>query len=380
MSKTTSSMALGLALCAMTAAAIAGCDDGPTLVTTGSGAGTGAGGAGAGGSGAGGKVTECPAGEADCDTSPDCETKVWDNPAHCGSCGNACSADGYCNKDTCAEPEVLAEAAGTDLTVTAQYVVWTDKMTGELRRVPVVGGKDELLLSGQPAPRSLTTDGKNVYWTSLADAKIRSIAADAAPGTAAAELGAGDGPAQAIACDGTRVFWAEAGNIHAQAMAGGAPEVVVSGDVFVSALALGTSDLYFSSQDDCIHRTTKSGADLAAVATDEAAPWGVVTDETATYWLTTTFPCSVRKRTHTGELSTLVVTDDSCAFGPLTGDEKNVYWPQWDSEEIWQADKSDGTTFRLAGNAGHVRAMAMDATHLYWISSNHGTIMRIARK
>jgi len=354
------SVVVVVGLCGGIWALAQGCDDGPVdSLPAGSGGGsltavgstaTGLGGSGTADPGAGGKGGKggdegnCPPAEPDC------------------------------------APEVVAEEGGTDLTVTPTHVVWTNAMTGELRRAPIAGGKAELLVGGQAAPRKLTTDGLYVYWTSAADGKIRRIEADAPEGTAAEELAGAAGPAQAITNDGATLYWAEGGNVHSQPIGSANPTVVMSGTAFVSVLAPGDTDLFFTSPDNGIYKTAKSGGVSSSIATDEASPWGIGVDQTAVYWITTGTPCSVRRRTQQGELTTFALTGDSCAFGPLAIDATHVYWPTWQSQEIWQADKATGTVLRVAGNAGHVPAMALDATHVYWISSSHPRIMRMPKK
>ncbi|AUX25543.1 uncharacterized protein SOCEGT47_060900 [Sorangium cellulosum] len=52
--------------------------------------------------GAGGGLT-CPDHRADCDGDAEngCETRLKNDPDHCGSCGNACSDDSRCHQGEC---------------------------------------------------------------------------------------------------------------------------------------------------------------------------------------------------------------------------------------------------------------------------------------
>lgn len=101
---------------------------------------------GQGGGAGGGDI--CPAGFANCDASPDCETTVTDNPLSCGGCGIVCI--GACIGTTCNDP--IHISAGFDhtcaITALGDLYCWGRNVSREIG----VGSSDAMVLVPTKVP------------------------------------------------------------------------------------------------------------------------------------------------------------------------------------------------------------------------------------
>lgn len=332
--------------------------------------------------GTGGVVNDCPIeGTANCEpSSDDCETTVIDNPAHCGSCNNACSAAGYCLGQACAEPELLAEGAlvadSQDLVVTSTHAYWTTINALTVARVPVGGGIPESFVTGQKGYLlTATPDGATIFWVCSDEGTIRTSPTNAASG-GTGTIFANSGNVLSITNDGTRVFWSGNGGIYSKAISGGAVTDVASDTGSIAGLAVDSAFVYWTVfAADAVRRAPKAGGATTSIATAESTPWPSTVDQAGLYWLNISAPSySIRKWTFGGQPVTLATGDKGLLFPDLEADATRLFWAD---PQIWQVDKSGGPAFRLSTLEGSSLKIAASGGHVYWVSKSAGKLMRI---
>ena len=108
----------------------------------------------------------------DCDRSPlnGCETDLWQDPRHCGSCDARC--DGVCSRRGCHVPELISDRAITprsSMAVTADYVYFLSREEPDgsvrLMRVATFGGPPEVFTENLPLFEQVAIfDGRIYLW------------------------------------------------------------------------------------------------------------------------------------------------------------------------------------------------------------------------
>ncbi|HEY8086318.1 MAG TPA: hypothetical protein VIF09_00685, partial [Polyangiaceae bacterium] len=143
-------------------------------------------------------------------------------------------------------PSALA-TDGADL-VWAEYGPTAD--AGSVRRVPLDGGGSTLLAAAQASPASVATYAGFVYWASLGDGTVRRVKDD---GTGPVEtVSAGEIAPAAVYADATGVYWIDAGTgpdyldgaLRRADLAGGNATTMMSGLVNLQAMAVDDVDVY----------------------------------------------------------------------------------------------------------------------------------------
>lgn len=338
--------------------------------------------------GTGGTVNNCSVeGMVNCDDAdPDCETNVIDNPAHCGSCSNACEVEGYCLKDTCAYVDIIATSADFHpyrLIVTASHVLWTEP--SDIWRVPLGGGPIEefvKFLSGM----SIATDGSSLFFFSDAVGayNVSAKLLTAEPGGYGTALGPPDGDQLTdIAVNATRVYWADPSKKRVRGMLKTGGSVFdVSTDIqpSIQAVLANDDDVYWHAS-TMIRRAPPDGGASTVLVQDEFAIRDLAADGDGLFWVTgvtTGAPWTVRRRAPNGDITTLATEDKPTNAASIAINQTHVFWAIRDQGEIWRSNKDGTGVVRLTNAAGFPIDIAPGANYVYWTDPTGHRIMRIA--
>jgi hypothetical protein len=172
-------------------------------------------------------------------------------------CANVCD-EGICGAPppACKPGEgavklVDSSENGSQVAIDRGYAYFISYPSRQLRRVPKLGGKEELVASGVDGSFSLAVDASHVYWTDIEGRRVRRVA-----------------------------------------KTGGTPETVVSTDGPPRGLALSSSNIYVgvgaAKEEGFILRVPKAGGAATRVPSPSGAPMQIATVDDNLAWSTGT--------------------------------------------------------------------------------------------
>jgi hypothetical protein len=195
-------------------------------------------------------VVTCDPGFTDCNglAEDGCEAQLTIDADNCGTCGNSCGDWGDCFHSTCAEIVATAAAAAVGanaLVIESDSLYWSSggvDAAGVIARVPLAGGAPVTLADQQHYADCLRSNGTSLAWSLWGT-----------PGVYSMPIGGGAVQAlwlpplaerpRVLAMNATTLYFSTGGDVHALPLAGGAPSVLASGFVDVSAGVLDGSSL-----------------------------------------------------------------------------------------------------------------------------------------
>lgn len=251
---------------------------------------------------------QCRDGWTTCgDQFPGCDTRLEEDPDHCGACGRSCEG-GPCRQGACegfqAHPaQAFVRAIATDDT----HVYWLDgdpsRAGTELRAAPRSGGASTLLGTSPLEGFDLEVWGDRVYWSVAevsrepwGEGKILATGADGNTEVIAEGVRWPD----ALAADAQALYWLErggdanSGGLFRRAHAGGAVESVLGGLASPGDLAIHGGRLFWTERGTAsgghADRNGKvSSMDLMTGqrvdhAIDQPGPAALAVDDDHVYW------------------------------------------------------------------------------------------------
>lgn len=189
----------------------------------------------------------------------------------------------------------------------------------------------------------------------------------------------------ALAVDATSVYWTDYGTgnsdgaVRKVSICGGATTTLAAGQNWPTGLVVDATNVYWLNRDGLMTVPIGGGAPTQ-LAFYMVTPMGIaVTAGGVVYWF------NDGSLMATGGGATSVVADAKAGnLNGLAVDSANVYWSEWGCG----CPTSDGTINRIALEGGgvttlasglaHPSAMAIDGTHVYWVTAAGGEVMKVS--
>jgi hypothetical protein len=189
-----------------------------------------------------------------------------------------------------------------------------------------------------------------------------------------------------VTVDDTYVYWADSDNgmiVRTLKTGGGAPEVVVAGQLYPNGLLVVGSSLYWTNWgDSSAHVTAIGSTNVTTLATNLASARGIVSDGTELYIAvggTTGLGTSteIDAVSTSGGGSSLVVAGLATGGIALAGTE--LFFPSSTAGTISRYDLSSRVTTTIVTGLGAPLAVAVDATDVYWTDLTNAQIAHAPR-
>ena len=365
-----------------------GCGDiplfapGPDATTSSSSASSGSGGGGSSSSSTGystGAWVGCAPFETDCDGT--CADLITDE-SNCGACGRDCLG-GPCHEATC-RPAVVASGqnAPSGIAVDATHVYWTCSGDGTVKKAPIAGG-DQVLLHDSPdgGAWTITVDATSVYW---ADRMAGTVNKAPIAGGDVVVLSTDQKGTNDITVDATHVYWAysaQDSGVSKVPLGGGATITMsASAQVFgPNGIAVNASHVYWS--DGGPNGSVKMrplGADFEfEVVAGLPFPSDVALDATSVYWLNAGNNGRVNKAPLGGGTPIVELTPGMADVRALAVDASGAYFGS--ADRVMSVPLEGGEPITLASEQESVTDIVVDASRVYWVDSDAGTVMMVVK-
>ncbi|MEW5718070.1 MAG: hypothetical protein AB1817_05560 [Chloroflexota bacterium] len=279
---------------------------------------------------------------------------------------------------------------------------------GAVVKVSKNDGALTTLATDQICPKNVVVDATNVYWivegreTAPGDYRDGAVMTVAKSGGAPIALASKqDGRAQ-LAADDVNVYWTDCGTtarkgedgaVFKMPKTGGAPQVVVTGQYCPGGVAADATNVYWQSAGTIYKVDKRGGTPPSTVAQGALAVSGggaLVLDDANVYWARnesasrTTYRSCADERSalyrvsKNGGVTTKLADWQGLASVKLAMDAQNIYWANDCANGIWKITKTGGEPTQVLSNV-IARHIAADATHIYWVVYEDGTVMKKAK-
>lgn len=268
------------------------------------------------------------------------------------------------------------------IAVDQNFVYWVGFFTGTINRVPLAGGSNTVLATGQSNPYDIAVDATNVYWTNDNSGIKQMPKGGGAITTLVTAAGTWH-----LAIDASFVYWTDFnspnGAVRRVPIGGGATTTIATGQNYPFDLIVDGTNVYWTESANYagspgaqgIHQALKDGSGGHILLTPETnGPTGITVDSTHVYWINAS--------------STRTAGARSIPIGGGTITELGSYnhQPQYLTQAggflyfgdgnnvIYQVDKAGAGLISLASTAPYTNSpigIAVSFNSVYW--SNFGT-------
>lgn len=292
----------------------------------------------------------------------------------------------------CPECTVLVTGlvGGRGLFLTDEWVYYTDQDAGTVSRVAKSGGEEpELIADNQMQPYGVVATEEQVYWStfvemgtlqrrSLSGGPVFAVAADANP--------------RFLQLVGDWIYWCSFDDVLGRVRrvsaigVGNPPETLVSVGSGVADLVVVDDMVYFTvhlppampglAPEGLVYAASSQvptdEADLRALATEQAEPWGIAHYRKRIFWINGIGdPPDLPRRVLSSSIhaddqepTTLALQQDN-PWG-IAVDDTYVYWT--DYIEVWAVSHAGGDEILLADLQNVARSIEVDEDYVYWIT------------
>lgn len=222
------------------------------------------------------------------------------------------------------------------LDVDDSFVFWADRSGGSIARVPKAGGATTPLTGARETAYGVAAHGGDVFWAE--GSGVGQVAKDGGPSS----MIDGVSSSTHVAADADHIYWTEwSGNVSKRARAGG-PTTVLAHVQYAYTIAIDADSVYFVAN-GTVRRVAKTG----------------------------------------GPVVTLLERGQGASMTPdgIAVDDSAVYFADLMGKGIHKIAKSGGAVSLVASGESFPRAVAVDASCVYWttdgiLTAPHGTVMR----
>ncbi|GEJ55970.1 IPT/TIG domain-containing protein [Anaeromyxobacter diazotrophicus] len=216
----------------------------------------------------------------------------------------------------------------------ASYVYWTESGGGTVKKVPKAGGTVTTLATGLKQPYAIAVYGGTVYFTEMSGSSVKSVPASATGPTTPTILTSDVSAANAIAVNGTGIYYFCTGNqLCRVGLSGGTGSAFSSVNDQGVSMAIDASQVYWGYRD--LHRTTVAGG----ATTSYGVPYS--------------------------QYDALAVNTSSLFFSDGYGN-------------VFSVPLAGGTVTTLAPTSGAFMSLAADNTSVYWTDEAHASVKKVA--
>jgi hypothetical protein len=263
------------------------------------------------------------------------------------------------------------------LAVDATSVVWTSSEEGTVAKVPLSGGDVTSLAMGQSDATAIALGG-GFGWVGAGSSVVK-VALDGS----GASLFAATPITHAVAVRDTTVYFSAGPSIESTPMAGGAPQLLVSGDSFVLALAVDAARVYWTASAGDVYSAPIDGGPLTKLAAFQGSPYGIAVDGTNVYWTTQgTMPDykdgAIMRAPADASGMPEVLVEGEAQPKQLVLDAGTLYWVNYGGA-LRKMPVTGGVPESLFEGGKGLTALAVDATHVYWGNDIDSTIQKIGK-
>jgi len=287
---------------------------------------------------------------------------------NCGACGNVCTADQRCMAGVCTDAPSSALASGLDgivaiaMDTTSAYVSTATTIT----KIALADGTKTVLVADPKKPRGIAVDASHLYFASeLGGAILRVPLTGGAP-----EVMFSATMPRHVIVDESSVTFCDQTGAHRGAKAPGAKPADLAGRGACDRLGQSNSSILVLAQGS-VQLFDKS-ANTPAPGAGYADSFAVA--EAGYYWVYRYRQQSALNFTSVGAPPALsgVSLPDSTTPTDLVSDGCAAYYAVGGA--IWRYRPMVDTKDRLA--TANVRFLQVDATHIYWVSSDGSALHR----
>jgi hypothetical protein len=365
---------------------------------------------------------QCAPGFTDCNGNPadGCETATGTDPKNCGACGHDCGG-GACMGNFCAPTALAAGQQGpVGLVIDDTYVFWTVRgaaaNTGELMRAKLDGSSQTVMASGLASPAQLSQTPTTLFWANegsaasgYTDGSVAWMAKDqTCPGAATCPFVvvtvAGMRPtdpyiAQPLAAmpaiDGAHVAAVAAPNIILWSRSDGAANSLygVGGTSnLVAGLALGSDGGVYVTSLAGVARVDVFANGAVTMLADAAAPLGIALDDAGAYAYVAMNGGGTLEAIALdgGGATSFASSIDHPAYVALDGDTvyftaqgtsgmSNGYVGKVGKDGTCPTAWGSACPVILANGQGLPGALAVDASYVYWVDTEGGTVLKVTK-
>lgn len=294
------------------------------------------------------------------------------DPSNCGACGNACNLtpQSQCGSGVCSYTLYSGPPQAVALAADATSVYFTTSPGGVLR-MPLTGGPPVTLASGPGSGDSIVVDATNVYWTAEVTAANWNVLQMPLLGGAPTTLVTGLPSASSVAVDTTSVYFGSgypaSGSewIGRVPIGGGSVVTLVSGQPLIGDIALGASAVYWTAATyfGAVLSAPIAGGTASTVASSQN-PIALALDTSNLYWTSGTGVMEVALAGGTPTSLGRIVSGQP--YG-LATDGTNVYWT--DAPGVVKVPVNGGTPTPVATDSSSPQRIALGGTQVFWTDS-----------
>jgi hypothetical protein len=288
---------------------------------------------------------------------------------------------------TCAGPKcpvVLATDSDPSccIAVDGTNVYWVHfaGSSWSIMRVPGAGGTPEYFEYSEFIVHEIAIQGSALYWTASDAVYRRDLAGARGSATKLASPSSNSSP---IATDSAAVYWTGGSSnvIRKVPLMGGAAVDLATGTDALHVGSDGTNVYWsdFDMQGGAFVMVPVGGGTPTVLATDLSNPGSIAVDASGVYFANTSnlFGTKFWKVPRGGGTPAMIALSSNSEAYQIAVDGKDLYWAAY--RTIAKVPIGGGTITTLATAQAGAMYIGVDATNVYWMNTDDGTIMKLAK-